>query len=265
MAWFCFVVAGFRVVFFLQISVGHLKLGKKYCPEESTQFGSEVFRVIRLSPYQPDHAFESSTTTKVITMLILWPSSSLWKVREPVTKELRNHFAGEYRILMTASGWHTDWHGSVVPEMTNNIILIKKKYLKSADSNCSLFLSFAFSWIVKCSYHTVNNTWSSLNKRVWPWFWFQLTIAREQRNRIGVQYRYQVHSIVVNISTIVYQSGLIMELETYLRCNSACIANVQTKKITLLSESLKKCGYILIATNDNFSGIESSIHAVIKW
>ena len=51
--------------------------------------------LIRLSPCQPDHAFESSTTIKVITMRILWPSSSLWKVRDLVTKDLRNHFDGE--------------------------------------------------------------------------------------------------------------------------------------------------------------------------
>ncbi len=36
--------------------------------------------------------FESSTTIKVITMQILGPSSSLWKVCDPVTKELRNQF-----------------------------------------------------------------------------------------------------------------------------------------------------------------------------
>ena len=58
-------------------------------------FAVEVLRVIGLSPCQLDHAFESSTTIKVITMLILWPSSSLRKVRDPVTKELRNHFDGE--------------------------------------------------------------------------------------------------------------------------------------------------------------------------
>ncbi len=58
-------------------------------------FAVEVLRVIGLSPCQPDHAFESSTAIKVITMQILWPSSSLWKVHDPVTKELRNHFDGE--------------------------------------------------------------------------------------------------------------------------------------------------------------------------
>ncbi len=42
-----------------------------------TQFAVEVLRVIGLSPCQPDHAFESSTMIKVITMQILWPSSSL--------------------------------------------------------------------------------------------------------------------------------------------------------------------------------------------
>ncbi len=46
----------------------------------------EVLRVIGLSQCQPDHAFESSTTIKVITMQIIWPSS--WKVRHLVTKEL---------------------------------------------------------------------------------------------------------------------------------------------------------------------------------
>ncbi len=54
-------------------------------------FAVEVLRVIGLSPCQPDHAFEASTTIKVITMQILWPSSSLWSV----TKELRSHFDGE--------------------------------------------------------------------------------------------------------------------------------------------------------------------------
>ncbi len=39
---------------------------------------------------------KSSTTIKLITMQILWPSSSLWKVCDPVTKELCNHFNGEY-------------------------------------------------------------------------------------------------------------------------------------------------------------------------
>ena len=58
-------------------------------------FAVKVLRVIGLSPCQPDHAFESSTTIKVIIMHIPWPSSSLWKVRDPVTKELCNHFDGE--------------------------------------------------------------------------------------------------------------------------------------------------------------------------
>ncbi len=61
-------------------------------------FAVEVLRAIGLSPCQKDHAFESTTTIKVITMQILWPSSSLWKVRDPVTKELRNHFEVRWRI-----------------------------------------------------------------------------------------------------------------------------------------------------------------------
>ena len=42
-------------------------------PPRATEFAVEVLRVIGLSPCQPDHAFESSTT---ITMQIPWPSSS---------------------------------------------------------------------------------------------------------------------------------------------------------------------------------------------
>ncbi len=38
------------------------------------------------------HAFESSTTIKVITMQMLWPSVY------PVNKELRNHFADELSV-----------------------------------------------------------------------------------------------------------------------------------------------------------------------
>ncbi len=69
---------------------------KMSCDTMIPLFAVEVKRVIRLSPCQPDHAFESSTTIKVIIMKILWPSSSLGKVRDPVTKELRNHFDGEF-------------------------------------------------------------------------------------------------------------------------------------------------------------------------
>ncbi len=43
-----------------------------------TEKGSYPISVeIGLSPCQPDHAYESSTTIKVITMQILLPSSSL--------------------------------------------------------------------------------------------------------------------------------------------------------------------------------------------
>ncbi len=55
-----------------------------------------VLCVSQLPLGQPDHAFEFSTTIKVITMQILLPSSRLWKVRDPVTKELHNHFDAEY-------------------------------------------------------------------------------------------------------------------------------------------------------------------------
>ena len=62
----------------------------------------EAAKVFRTYLYLPsnglmrlDHAFESSTTIKVVTMQILWPSSLLWKVQDPVTKELCNHFDGE--------------------------------------------------------------------------------------------------------------------------------------------------------------------------
>ena len=40
--------------------------------------------VVRLSPCKVDHAFESSTMIKVITMQNQWPSSSLWKLRVPI-------------------------------------------------------------------------------------------------------------------------------------------------------------------------------------
>ncbi len=43
----------------------------------SNLFAVKVLHVIGLSPCQLDHAFESSTTIKVITMQILRPSSSL--------------------------------------------------------------------------------------------------------------------------------------------------------------------------------------------
>ncbi len=67
------------------------------------QFAIEVLLVIGLSPCQPDHTFESSTTIKMITMQIVWLSSSLWKVRDPVTKELHNHFDDELLIKIE---WH---------------------------------------------------------------------------------------------------------------------------------------------------------------
>ncbi len=59
-----------------------------------SQFAIKVLRVIRLSPCQPERTFELSITIKVITMQIIWSSS--WKVRDQVTKELCNHFAGEF-------------------------------------------------------------------------------------------------------------------------------------------------------------------------
>ncbi len=37
----------------------------------------------------------------------LWPSSSLWKVRDPITKELHNHFADQSSVLDT---WHLIVH-----------------------------------------------------------------------------------------------------------------------------------------------------------
>ncbi len=68
-----------------------------------------MLRVIGLSPCQPDHAFKSSTTIKVITMQSLWPSSSLWKVRDPVTKDLHNHFNGEFNHA-TNSEWKASFN-----------------------------------------------------------------------------------------------------------------------------------------------------------
>ena len=72
-----------------------------------------VLCVSRLPQGQPDHAFEFSTTIKVITMQILWPSSSLRKVCDPVTRELRNHFDAEYhssrfKLTMARTSDHND-------------------------------------------------------------------------------------------------------------------------------------------------------------
>ncbi len=67
------------------------------------KFAVEVLRVIGLSPCQPDHAFESSTTIKVITMQIPWLSLLLWKVHDPVTKELHNHFHVEFLLYTICS------------------------------------------------------------------------------------------------------------------------------------------------------------------
>ena len=75
--------------------------GLAICYTVPNVFAVKMIRVIGLSPCQPDHAFKSSLPRLklVITIQILWPSTSLWTLRDPVTKELRNHFNDELRSL----------------------------------------------------------------------------------------------------------------------------------------------------------------------
>ncbi len=59
---------------------------------------------MRITPYQLDHAFKSTTTIEVITMQFLWPDHHCCKkVCDPVTilQEIimLNDFTGEYNTL----------------------------------------------------------------------------------------------------------------------------------------------------------------------
>ncbi len=70
-----------------------LQLLRIICHQSVTCNAIKVLRVIGLSPCQPDHAFESSSTTiKIITTQVVWLSTLLRKVPDPVTMELHNHF-----------------------------------------------------------------------------------------------------------------------------------------------------------------------------
>ncbi len=76
-------------------SMSQTGVTNQYKVKEFSQFAIEVLCVIGLYACQSDHAFESSTMIKMITMQILRLSLSLWKVRDSVTKEFRNHFYDE--------------------------------------------------------------------------------------------------------------------------------------------------------------------------
>ncbi len=117
------------------------------------EFVVEVLRVIGLSPCQPDHAFESSITIKVITMQILWPSSSLWKVRDPVTKELRNHFDGKL----------THWQGA-------------QKFYRSLGLHfCTSSQTFLETQLVTCNITAIK----------WIWFCFWQCMQRRRTSHSG--------------------------------------------------------------------------------
>ncbi len=58
----------------------HLEVSLTSCGYRQVYtYWPEVLGVVRLSPYQPDHALHSVTIIKVITMQNLWPSLD-WKV-----------------------------------------------------------------------------------------------------------------------------------------------------------------------------------------
>ncbi len=101
--------------------------GQKAC---SPSQWLETSYSIRLKSYIPDHIIRHRNVTcnpimsissgshfefsEVVTMKILLPSSSLWKVSNPVTKELRNHFASE-------NFWEKAWRITYPPSSFREI------------------------------------------------------------------------------------------------------------------------------------------------
>ncbi len=75
-------------------SLGPFDLTSNGSPDATVCNSPAKWHVTGLSPCQLYHAFETSTMNTVI-MQILWPLWSLWRVCDPVTKELCNHFNSE--------------------------------------------------------------------------------------------------------------------------------------------------------------------------